>query len=74
VRAVAVLGVVGARGIGFELVTNMRLFEFQNLVIIILSIYHYRCWYRFPNDQITGKNNLKLPGYIFIPPSIKDSK
>ena len=39
VRAAAVLGVVGAGGIGFELVTNMRLFEFQNLVIILLTIY-----------------------------------
>lgn len=39
VRAAAVLGVVGAGGIGFELVTNMRLFEFQNLVIILFTIY-----------------------------------
>lgn len=38
-RAAAVLGVVGAGGIGFELITNMRLFEFQNLVIILLAIY-----------------------------------
>jgi phosphonate transport system permease protein len=39
VRVTAVLGVVDARGIGFELVTNIRLFEFQNLVIISLTIY-----------------------------------
>lgn len=39
VRAAAVLGVVGAGGIGFELITNMRLFDFQNLVIILLTIY-----------------------------------
>ena len=39
VRAAAVLGVVGAGGIGFILQTNMRLFEYQNLIIILLSIY-----------------------------------
>jgi phosphonate transport system permease protein len=39
VRAAAVLGVVGAGGIGFVLVTNMRLFEFENLGIILFTIY-----------------------------------
>jgi phosphonate transport system permease protein len=39
VRAAAVLGVVGAGGIGFELITNMRLFEFENLGIILFTIY-----------------------------------
>jgi phosphonate transport system permease protein len=39
VRAAAVLGVVGAGGIGFVLITNMRLFEFENLGIILFTIY-----------------------------------
>lgn len=39
VRAATVLGIVGAGGIGFDLVTSIRYFEFERLIIIIVGIY-----------------------------------
>ncbi|MCG5536803.1 phosphonate ABC transporter, permease protein PhnE [Ectothiorhodospira mobilis] len=38
-RAATVLGIVGAGGIGFDLITSIRYFEFDRLLIILLAIY-----------------------------------
>ncbi len=38
VRAAAVLGLVGAGGVGFELMTSMRLFQYRNTSTILLVI------------------------------------
>jgi phosphonate transport system permease protein len=38
-RAAAILGLVGAGGIGYELVMSMRLFQYNHLLLIALSIY-----------------------------------
>ena len=38
-RAAAILGLVGAGGIGYDLVMSMRLFQYDRLVLIALSIY-----------------------------------
>jgi phosphonate transport system permease protein len=38
-RAAAILGLVGAGGIGYELVMSMRLFQYDHLLLIALSIY-----------------------------------
>lgn len=39
VRAATVLGIVGAGGIGFDLVNAIRYFEFERLLMIVLAIY-----------------------------------
>lgn len=38
-RAAAILGLVGAGGIGYDLVMSMRLFQYERLPMIALSIY-----------------------------------
>ena len=38
-RAAAILGLVGAGGIGYELVMSMRMFQYNHLLLIALSIY-----------------------------------
>jgi len=38
-RATTVLGIVGAGGIGFDLINSIRYFEFDRLIIILLAIY-----------------------------------
>lgn len=38
-RAAAILGLVGAGGIGYDLVMSMRLFQYDRLLLIALSIY-----------------------------------
>jgi len=38
-RAAAILGMVGAGGIGYELVMSMRLFQYNHLLLLALSIY-----------------------------------
>jgi len=38
-RAASILGLVGAGGIGYELVMSMRLFQYNHLLLIALSIY-----------------------------------
>ena len=38
VRSATVLGMVGAGGIGFELVTTIRLFEFRETAVVLLII------------------------------------
>lgn len=39
VRAATVLGLVGAGGIGYDMIMAMRLFQYDRLVLIVLSIY-----------------------------------
>ena len=39
IRAATVLGIVGAGGIGFDLVNSIRYFEFDRLLMILLAIY-----------------------------------
>lgn len=39
IRAATILGLVGAGGIGYELVMSMRLFNYSRLILIALSIY-----------------------------------
>jgi phosphonate transport system permease protein len=39
IRAAAILGLVGAGGIGYDMVTAMRLFAFDRLILIMLAIY-----------------------------------
>jgi len=39
VRSATVLGMVGAGGIGFELVTTIKLFEFRETAVILLVIF-----------------------------------
>lgn len=39
IRSATVLGIVGAGGIGFDLITAIRYFEFDRLLLIILAIY-----------------------------------
>ncbi len=39
VRAATVLGLVGAGGIGYELITSIRLFNYSQLMMIIVAIY-----------------------------------
>ena len=39
VRAATILGLVGAGGIGYELVSSIRLFYYSRLVLILFSIY-----------------------------------
>jgi phosphonate transport system permease protein len=38
-RAAAILGLVGAGGIGYDMVMAMRLFDYDRLLLIALSIY-----------------------------------
>ena len=38
VRSATVLGMVGAGGIGFELVTTIRLFEWRECAVVLLLI------------------------------------
>jgi phosphonate transport system permease protein len=38
VRSATVLGVVGAGGIGFQLMTSTRLFKYQDVAMILLII------------------------------------
>ena len=38
-RSATVLGMVGAGGIGFELVTTIKLFEFRETAVILLVIF-----------------------------------
>lgn len=38
-RAATILGLVGAGGIGYDLVMSMRLFQYERLLLIALSIY-----------------------------------
>ena len=38
-RAAAILGLVGAGGIGYELVMSMRMFQYNHLLLIALSIF-----------------------------------
>lgn len=38
-RAAAILGLVGAGGIGYEMVMSMRLFNYNRIILIIISIY-----------------------------------
>jgi phosphonate transport system permease protein len=37
-RASTILGIVGAGGIGFELMTSMRLFKYQEMIVILMLI------------------------------------
>jgi len=37
-RSATILGVVGAGGIGFELITSMRLFKYQDMTIVLVVI------------------------------------
>ena len=37
-RASTILGIVGAGGIGFELMTSMRLFKYQEMILILMLI------------------------------------
>ena len=39
VRAATILGLVGAGGIGYELVMSMRLFNYGRLILIVAAIY-----------------------------------
>ncbi|MDJ0615522.1 MAG: phosphonate ABC transporter, permease protein PhnE [Calothrix sp. MO_192.B10] len=39
IRAATILGIVGAGGIGFDLVESIRLFNYSRLMLIILAIY-----------------------------------
>jgi phosphonate transport system permease protein len=39
VRSATVLGMVGAGGIGFELLTTIKLFEFRETAVILLVIF-----------------------------------
>lgn len=39
IRSATVLGFVGAGGIGFELISSIRLFNYSRLILIILAIY-----------------------------------
>ncbi len=39
IRAATVLGIVGAGGIGFDLINSIRYFEFDRLLLILLAIY-----------------------------------
>lgn len=39
IRAATILGVVGAGGIGYDMVMSMRLFQYDRLILIALSIY-----------------------------------
>jgi phosphonate transport system permease protein len=39
VRAAAILGLVGAGGIGYDMVMSMRLFDYGRLILIALAIY-----------------------------------
>lgn len=39
VRAATILGIVGAGGIGYDMVMSMRLFQYDRLILIALSIY-----------------------------------
>ncbi|HET19597.1 MAG TPA: phosphonate ABC transporter, permease protein PhnE [Chromatiales bacterium] len=39
IRAATVLGIVGAGGIGFDLINSIRYFEFERLIVILLAIY-----------------------------------
>jgi phosphonate transport system permease protein len=39
VRAATVLGLVGAGGIGYDMIMAMRLFQYDRLVLIVLAIY-----------------------------------
>ncbi len=39
VRAASILGLVGAGGIGYDMVMSMRLFRFDRLILIIFGIY-----------------------------------
>ncbi|MBV9385990.1 MAG: phosphonate ABC transporter, permease protein PhnE [Chroococcidiopsidaceae cyanobacterium CP_BM_ER_R8_30] len=39
VRAATIIGLVGAGGIGYELVMSLRLFNYSRLMLIMLSIY-----------------------------------
>ncbi len=38
-RAAAILGLVGAGGIGYEMVMSMRLFNYNRIILIIIAIY-----------------------------------
>jgi len=38
-RAAAILGLVGAGGIGYDMVMAMRLFDYNRLILIVLGIY-----------------------------------
>jgi len=38
-RAAAILGLVGAGGIGYDMVISMRLFEYNRIIMIAISIY-----------------------------------
>ncbi|HEB79693.1 MAG TPA: phosphonate ABC transporter, permease protein PhnE, partial [Rhodospirillales bacterium] len=39
IRAAAILGMVGAGGIGYDMVMSMRLFQYNRITMIIVSIY-----------------------------------
>ncbi|MGD9889459.1 MAG: phosphonate ABC transporter, permease protein PhnE [Halothiobacillaceae bacterium] len=39
IRAATVLGIVGAGGIGFDLINSIRYFEFERLIVILFAIY-----------------------------------
>ena len=39
VRAAALLGLVGAGGIGYELISSLRLYNFSRIMMIVLAIY-----------------------------------
>jgi phosphonate transport system permease protein len=38
-RAAAILGLVGAGGIGYDMVMSMRLFNYNRIILIVMSIY-----------------------------------
>ena len=38
-RAATVIGLVGAGGIGYDMIMAMRLFQYDRLVLIVLFIY-----------------------------------
>jgi phosphonate transport system permease protein len=38
-RAATILGFVGAGGVGYDLITAIRLFQYDRLILMILAIY-----------------------------------
>jgi phosphonate transport system permease protein len=54
-RAAAILGLVGAGGIGYELVVSMRLFQYEHLLLIALSIYIVVTALDRASDQLRGR-------------------
>jgi phosphonate transport system permease protein len=54
-RAAAILGLVGAGGIGYDLVMAMRLFQYDRLMLIALSIYLIVTMLDRASDQLRSR-------------------